>query len=57
MKNIKLTLTPWQASEVITALENDINPDYTDRDPYNRRIQRIINKIEKAQDEARKDNK
>lgn len=54
MKNIKLTLTPWQASEVITALENDINPDYTDRDPFNRRIQRIINKIEKAQVEAEK---
>lgn len=57
MRNIKITLTPWQASEVITALENDINPDYTDRDPYNRRIQRIINKIEKAYDEARKDTK
>lgn len=57
MRNIKLTLTPWQASEVITALENDINPDYTDRDPYNRRIQRIINKIEKACNDARKDTK
>lgn len=54
MRNIKLTLTPWQASEVITALENDINPDYTDRDPFNRRIQRIVNKIEKAQAEAEK---
>lgn len=57
MRNIKLTLTPAQAGEVIHALEMDINPDYNSHDPDNRFIQRIINKIEKACDEAREDTK
>lgn len=52
MKRIKIGLTEWQADEIIHALELDINGEYGMSDPANQRIQRIINKIEKAKEES-----
>lgn len=57
MRNIKLTLTPSQAGEIIYALEMDINPNFNSHEPSNRFIQRIIKKIDKACEEAWKDKK
>lgn len=56
MANIKITLTEWQAWEIIDALEKDINPDFGARDPFNRRIQRIVDKITNAATEAEEGN-
>ena len=52
MANIKITLTDWQIWEIIHALEEDINPDYGAKDPYNRRIQRLVDKLKKTATEA-----
>ncbi len=52
MKRIKLELTEWQADEIIHALEEDINEQYGWNDSINKRIMRLIDKVEKAKKEA-----
>lgn len=50
-KTITIRLNEWQTEEVLHALEVDINDDYPMSDKANKRIQRIIDKIEKAKKE------
>lgn len=52
MKRIKLELTEWQADEIIHALGEDINEQYGWSDSVNKRIMRLIDKVEKAKKEA-----
>ena len=48
MKQYTIKLTEAQLEETIHALEEDINYNYPKSDPYNRFIQRIIDKLNKA---------
>lgn len=47
---VTIKLTEAQLEETIHALEEDINPNYPMSDPCNRRIQRIIDKLNKAKE-------
>jgi hypothetical protein len=48
MKYITVKLTEDQARFVVTILEQDLNPDYSDSDPFNAFTLRIVNKLRKT---------
>lgn len=47
---MKITITESQAWDIMDALEWAINPEFGKSDKYNRRYQRIIDKIKKELD-------